>query len=170
MTVPHPGAAGGDDGSAMAEPTLSPAVEVVPSRAVRFQVNCFEALIALLCLISALSFYVDPHSLDDQAVGTVIPIGWAWCWTTGLALAGAGILAGIWTGRANVESAGLILLSSAVAIQATAVIAYRGPSAIISTLLAAAVVISSLVRVRILLAHKRAIIVSLAPEQPITIE
>lgn len=118
------------------------------ARRARLEVNAFEALIALLCLLAAAKFFVDPGNLDASAVGRALP-PWDFLWNAGFGLGGLAILAGLWAGRGDVEVAGLFLLSTAILLQGIAVLVIYGWAGLVSEALYAAVVLACAERARI---------------------
>lgn len=143
----------------MTEP--QPLLSIVPDRRTRFQANPFETLIALLAVISAVVFLLPPDpAIDGSTVEQAVPLWVALVWNVLYGLSGVGILAGLWTGKANVEVAGLILLVSGVLVSTVAALDVRGESALAGVFTFLAVALSCAVRIRILTQHRRAVIVS----------
>lgn len=91
--------------------------------------NAFELWIALAAILTALTYFYDPAALTDSSVGRVAhPI--AFTWNTGYLTAGVLITTGLWRPSPRLELAGLSLFSSAVLINAVAIVAVRGSAAI----------------------------------------
>lgn len=82
--------------------------------------HSFELLIAVLSLITALSFGLDPDTLRQTAIGRELA-GWDYVWTTAYGFGGLLIILGLWLPRPRVEVVGLLMLCAAVAIYAIAV-------------------------------------------------
>lgn len=76
-----------------------------------------------------------------------------YAWVSGLSLSCIGILVGLWTGRANLEVAGLILLSSAAGMQAVALVFIIGMQALVSIGTFVAVTWAALTRARLVWKH-----------------
>jgi hypothetical protein len=133
---------------------------ILPSRRVRFQVNAFEVVVAVIALTTCVYGLADPAVIRESTLNEAIPIAWAYIWHAGYGLAAVGIIAGLWRGRRNEEAAGLILMASAVAIQTVAVVAVRGTSASSSVLVLLAVTLGCACRAGLLLTNRRAILIT----------
>lgn len=118
-------------------------------RKARIQANAFEVVIAFVCFLSTLSFFVDPTYLERSAFAEAAP-AFRYLWALMLLIASSGILYGVWKGKANIEVAGLISLSSASAMQSFALISVRGWGSVLSIGVFFAIGWACLVRARLL--------------------
>lgn len=116
-------------------------------RLVYLERHTFELLIAVLSVIAATSFLVDPETLRQTAVGRELA-GWDVIWNSAYGLAGLAIIVGLAWPKPRVEAAGLILLATSVAINLIAIWQVVGSvgAAAIATYLA--VVLACIGRVR----------------------
>lgn len=99
----------------------------------RLVLESAEAFVALLCLLSSTAYLAgapQPGSVDAVMPGPVRV-----AWGVYLLLGGAGVLAGLVTGRRRLEKAGLWLLAGPALAYAAAALAYgRAPAAFASGL------------------------------------
>lgn len=131
-------------------------VRATDARRAYLEAHAFELLIAVLAAVSALAFFLDPGALARSPIGrTVHPFDTAW---NVLYLAGSAlVVAGLVRPSYRLEVAGLLMLSSAIATGAVAVIAVRGVAGASSITIYVAAAAACLVRVRVIQAVERAV-------------
>ncbi|MPZ13806.1 MAG: hypothetical protein GEU73_05180 [Chloroflexi bacterium] len=123
------------------------------ARKIRVEANAFEIVIATLCLLSSLVYLVGPEAQRDPAIVRLLG-DFIWVWAGALVVAGLSIIGGLWFGSPRWEIAGLLLLSSAAALQALAFMAFIGFAASVPMGLFVSIAWASLVRVRLVLMHR----------------
>lgn len=123
---------------------------VISARQAHLEANVFELFVALLALVSAVSYFVDPHTASGLAVSHVdFPDAvWAAMYGGGSAL----VVAGLVLMRGQIEAAGLVLFAGAITIQAIAVAQIGGWSAYVGILILSSFALASLTRV-LVIAH-----------------
>jgi hypothetical protein len=125
------------------------------ARRARFAVNSFEALIAWLCLLTAVGFWVTPDLPGQTPVGRLIgDAGYAW--VSCLFSSSVGILAGLWRGSVPLEVAGIVLLVVALVIQIVALYVVAGFASLLSIATLAGVAWACAMRAVILLRYPKA--------------
>lgn len=102
-------------------------------------VNIFEALVALLGVVSAVSYAVGPSIFRDTVVHQTIG-NWAYIWLFMYGTSGVAILYGLIRINTRVEAAGLIVFGTGTIINGIALaVAFRASALIsLATLMAAA--------------------------------
>ena len=91
----------------------------------RFATQPFTALIALMAILACVGWYATPAS-EQSSVGQVIAHPWDYVWSTSYGIAGALVLLGIGRGRASWESAGVLWMAGAIAINVVTLVVLRG--------------------------------------------
>jgi hypothetical protein len=134
------------------------------------QANAFEALIAVMCLISALTAFINPSSLGDSVVGRELH-PWDFAWNFMFGISGILIIIGLsvplkeWTffrGRATIEAvacelAGLIFLGTSVFINGAAAISVNRTVAP-GLFIFAAVIVACVYRARVITSAKKELV------------
>jgi hypothetical protein len=96
----------------------------VRDRARNLQRAPFEAAIAFAAVVAFVVYVIDPHGVARSAVGhtapTLLPF-----WEVLYALAGVTILASLWQTSLRFEVVGLLILSSALAINAVSIVNFN---------------------------------------------
>lgn len=121
-----------------------------PERRVRIEANAFELLIAFLCALSALAYFLVPDYLEESAIGQATAIV-RYVWVTLLAASAGFITTGLWNGRGDLEAAGLVCLATASALQAIALALTIGGGSLTSIGTFAAVAWACIMRLRLLI-------------------
>lgn len=122
-------------------------MKVSPERRSRFEANAFEAVIATVCLIVAMQFFLAPQSLEAQRTAQILQGNVLWAWNVDLGISAIAILSGLWTARGNWEAAGLFLLCGALVVQIVAVLFAVGVAALVGLSLSVGIVVACLARV-----------------------
>lgn len=124
-------------------------------RRVRFELHSFEALIAFLCLVTAIQFVIDPDNLQQSRTAEILPGVWLQIWNVLLGVGAFGILAGLWSARGDWEAAGLFALCGAMVVQIGAVVTVTGKAGLVGSAIATAVVLACLARASQLMKVRR---------------
>lgn len=120
----------------------------------RLQHNAFEVWVAFAAILTSVSFLLAPEAARQTPIGIALA-RFAWTWTYGYGIAGVLLLFGLWRGKANVEVAGLCLLSAALLMNALAGIALAWPAAFVSTIVYLSCACASVTRVVVISQHSR---------------
>lgn len=109
------------------------------------QANAFELFTAVLAVVAAVNYYLQPANLSDSSVGHIAfpDVLWNTMYGVGAILVAAGLL----RMSIRVEAMGLSLFAAAVSINAVAIFHYRGTSAASSLAIFVAFGLASLVRI-----------------------
>lgn len=119
------------------------------ARRARLEANAFEVLIAFLCLLSAISYFLEPDYLERSPIGQTVP-AFQYAWVTMLLSSAGGILFGIIKGSARFEVGGLVMLAAIAGMQVVALVSHFWPAGLTSSALFLAVAWACLVRARLL--------------------
>lgn len=88
--------------------------------------NRFEFLLAMLMIAAGLTFFLDPESLQQTAVGHTVT-GWLDdAWSMCYLIGGILICAGLLTSRVGIEAAGLWLAITTVVVNAYGILTIFG--------------------------------------------
>lgn len=123
-----------------------------PGRRARLEANSFEVFLAFLALLSGVFYFLLPDPGDAPLGSVVHP--WDYVWAAAIALSGAGIIGGLYRGRADVEAGSLVVLCTCALIQAAALYAQRGPVALPNVFVFLSLVWCAAIRVRLILIYK----------------
>lgn len=100
-------------------------------RSASLSANAFELFVCLLALVAAISFFINPDTYDDTAVGQFLhPYDFVWNMMYGLgALL---VVVGLVRLKPQIEVAGLCLFTSAVSINFVATLTVYGTVSFLS--------------------------------------
>ena len=94
-------------------------------RSAALSANAFELFVCLLAIVAAISFFVNPDTYDDTAVGKFLH-PWDFAWNLMYGVGALLVAAGLIRLKPQWEVAGLCLFTSAVSINLVATLAVYG--------------------------------------------
>lgn len=114
----------------------------------------FELGLAIVALVTAVQFILEPAIRQQSAIGALGTTG-AWVWTALYLLGGAGMLFGLIYASDRVELAGLQCFIAAALVNAASIVQARGPQGIYVALIFGALVVGAAARIYLLLVLRR---------------